>query len=308
MRLHAALFLPLLLLTGCEFDPSDWGSSNRYKEAFNYSYKLKSGGRVSLETFNGSVQVIGWDRDAVDVAGAKYAAQEEVMKGIRIDAVSDENNLSLRVIRPVEQNCNCGASFQLKVPRKVVLDMLRSSNGSVRVESVEGSVRLKTSNGSVNIWSVQGDVDAQTSNASIEAGQFQGSAVFKTSNGRIKADGVKGTFDATTSNGSIDATLTEPAEGSTVAARTSNGSISLHLMSWKNNAIRAQTSNSSVNLRLPEAVNAELTADTSNGSITSDFELTTSKFGKTHVEARLGSGGPPIELRTSNGSIRLLRR
>lgn len=303
-----ALFLPVMLLAGCEFDASDWGGSDRYKEAFAYDYKLKSGGKLTLETFNGSVEIIGWDREAVDVTGTKYASKEDVMKGIRIEAIPGQDSLWIRMIRPVENNCNCGASFQLKVPRKVMLDLVRSSNGSLRVESVDGPARLKTSNGSVKLWAVNGDVDIATSNASIEVGQFQGAAILKTSNGRIKADGVKGTFDATTSNASIDATIQEPADGSTVNARSSNGSVTLNLLGWKNNPVRIATSNASVNLRLPEGVNAQLTADTSNGSISSDFELTTNKFAKTHVEARLGSGGPSIDLNTSNGSIRLLKR
>lgn len=302
------MLAPFFVLAGCEFEPGEWGNSDRYKESFAYDYKLKSGGKLALETFNGSVEIIGWDRDAVDVAGSKYASKEDVMKGIRIEAASQPDSLTIRMIRPVENNCNCGASFQLKVPRKVLLDLVKSSNGSLRVESVDGSARLKTSNGSVKIWAVNGDIDASTSNASIEVGQFQGAALLKTSNGRIKAEGVKGAFDAVTSNASIDATIQEPAEGSAIGARSSNGSVTLALMSWKNNPVRITTSNASVNLRLPEGVNAQLTADTSNGSISSDFELTTNKFGKTHVEAKLGSGGPAVDLNTSNGSIRLLRR
>lgn len=302
-------FLPAaLLLAGCEFDPGEWSGSDRYKESFAMDYKLTSGGRLSLETINGSVEIIGWDRDAVDVTGSKYASKEDVMKAIKVDADSQPGRLSIRVVRPMENNCNCGASFQLKVPRKVMLDLIRSSNGSLRVESVDGDMRLKSSNGMVKVWAVNGNVDAQTSNASIEVGSFQGSATLRTSNGRIKAEGVKGAFDAMTSNASVDATIMEPADATTVGVRTSNGSVTLALMAWKNNPIRVNTSNSSINLRLPDGVNGQLTADTSNGSISSDFELTTNKFGKTHVEARLGSGGPPIELGTSNGSIRLMRR
>jgi DUF4097 and DUF4098 domain-containing protein YvlB len=304
----AAFFLPCLLLTGCEFEPGDWSGSDKYKEAFSYDYQLKSGGRLSLETINGSVEIIGWERDAVAVTGNKYASKEDVMKAIKIDAASQSDSLSIRVVRPVENNCNCGASFQLKVPRKILLDLVRSSNGSVRVESVDGKARLVSSNGSVKIWAVNGDVDITTSNASIEVGQFQGAAMLRTSNGRIKADGVKGTFEAVTSNASIDATIQEPANGVPIAAKSSNGSVTLALLSWKNNPVRVTTSNASVNLRLPDGVNAQLTADTSNGSISSDFEMTTNKFGKTHVEAKLGSGGPAIDLNTSNGSIRLLRR
>ena len=74
------LLLPFaLLLTGCEFDHDhDWGgSSDKFKQDFHMSYPLKPGGRVSVESFNGSVEVLAWDRDEVDISGTKYASTQE---------------------------------------------------------------------------------------------------------------------------------------------------------------------------------------------------------------------------------------
>ena len=62
------------------------------------------------------------------------------------------------------------------------------------------------------------------------------------------------------------------------------------------------------NVRLPAGVSADVKASTSNGSITSDFELTTRTISKTKLDGRIGNGGPLIEVSTSNGSIRLMRR
>lgn len=61
-------------------------------------------------------------------------------------------------------------------------------------------------------------------------------------------------------------------------------------------------------MRLPEPVNANVHASTSNGSINTDYEVTTSRISKNVLEGRIGSGGPSIDLETSNGSIRLLKR
>ena len=257
-----------LALAGCDLDPSDWGNSDRYKEDFAYNYKLNSGGRVTLETFNGSVEVLGWDRDTVDITGTKYASREEVMRDIKIDAVSDPAALRVRAIKPFDHNCNCGARMIVKVPRKVLLDLVQTSNGSVRLESVTGNARLKTSNGSIRVWSVEGDIEATTSNSSIELAQSKGAASLRTSNGRIKADNVRGSFDAHTSNSSIDAQVAELESGRALTLDTSNGSINLVMDSFKGNDIRAHTSNSSINLRLPESTQAEVRASTSNGNIT----------------------------------------
>ncbi len=298
-----------LTLAGCDsFDPTDWGSNDRYREDFSSTHKLNAGGRVTLESFNGSVEIVGWDRDSVEVSGTKHASREQVMKDIKIDITSDPGAIRIRARRPVERNCNCGAKFTLRVPRKVILDDIETSNGSVRVEQLTGDARLRTSNGSVRVWSVEGNVVAQTSNGSMEVDKFTGSADLHTSNGKIKATGVNGSFSAVTSNASVDAELSSIDPGKPVIARSSNGTITLTMTSWKNNEIRATTSNGSVNLRLPDSIGAEFRASTSNGHITTDFEVATKDFSKTHMAGRIGAGGGLIDVTTSNGNVRVLKR
>jgi len=54
----------LVLLTACEdFVRGNWGNSERFKDDFHYSYPLKAGGSLSVENFNGSIEILGWDQD-----------------------------------------------------------------------------------------------------------------------------------------------------------------------------------------------------------------------------------------------------
>src|SRR5450755_2439437 len=106
----AVFSLPLLLAAGgCEFEPGDWGNSNRYREDFSYDFKLAQGGRLEVESFNGSIEVVGWDSDAVQVRGTKSASQQEVVKELTIDATGDSGQVRLRAVRPTP-NCRCGVS------------------------------------------------------------------------------------------------------------------------------------------------------------------------------------------------------
>ncbi len=304
----AVFFLPLVLAAGgCEFDAADWGNSNRYREDFSYDYKLAPGGRLNVESFNGSIEVVGWDSDAVQVRGTKSASRQEVVKELSIDAKGDSGEVRLRAVRPTP-NCNCGVSFIIKVPRKTRIERASTSNASLRLESIDAEARVQTSNGSIKIWDVSGDLEATTSNASIEAEKLSGSAVLRTSNGRIHGDGIRGTLEAKTNNASIDVTVTEADPNHPMILTSSNGTITLNLMSWKNNEIRANTSNSSINVRLPDKVDAGIHASTSNGSITTDYEVTTSRISKTLLDGKIGNGGSMIDLQTSNGSIRLTKR
>lgn len=297
-----------LLLAGCEMDGSNWGSSDRFKEDFSSTHKLASGGRVMLESFNGGVEVIGWDRDSVEISGTKSASREDVMKQIKIDVVSEADSIRIRAIRPTEHNCNCGVKMTLKVPKKAILDNIQSSNGAMRVESITGNARLKTSNGSIRVWGVNGNLEATTSNSTIEVGQFKGTADLRTSNGRIKAEGVRGAFDAHTSNASIDASVAELEPGRPLILESSNGSITLTLDTWKSNDITARTSNASVNVQLPEKAAADVILNTSNGNISTDFEIATSQSTKNRMVGKLNGGGPRLELSTNNGNVRLMKK
>lgn len=295
----------LLLLGGCEFDGMEFGDSSRYKEDFSYNYKLAPGGHVFLENFNGSVEVFGWEKDTVDISGTKSASREEIVKQMKIEVIPQGDSIRIRTIRPVERNCNCGARYVIRLPRKTILDRIESSNGSIRLDSTEGQARLRTSNGSITVVNVNGDLEATTSNASVDVSSFQGAAVLKSSNGRIRATGVRGNFEGTTSNASIDVEIDRLDSGRPLRLESSNGSINLTLNKWNNNDVYAHTSNSSVNVNLPDGLNAELRAHTSNGSISSDFEVSSKEFSKTTLNGRVGSGGALLDLTSSNGNIRI---
>jgi DUF4097 and DUF4098 domain-containing protein YvlB len=297
----------LLALAGCDFE--NLGPSDRFKDEFSFKFDLKPGGRVSLESFNGSVEITGWDRSNVDITGTKYASSEDLLEQVKIEAVPQGDEIRIRAIRPTGRFGNCGATFSIRLPRNVTLERIESSNGGIRVEQVEGRARLRTSNGSIRTFGLKGDLEATTSNASIELEKHDGSATLRTSNGRIRANGVKGYLDATTSNASIDGQVSAPERGRPLRLLTSNGSINFEMSGLKDNDIRCETSNASINLHLPAQVNTEVRASTSNGNITSDFEMRTRPVGKHRLEGTIGSGGTGlIELRTSNGNVRLQRR
>jgi DUF4097 and DUF4098 domain-containing protein YvlB len=140
----------------------------------------------------------------------------------------------------------------------------------------------------------------------VDLTDIDGDVDIHTSNGHVRALGIRGAFDATTSNSSIRASL-DRVDGS-VRLQSSNGSLDLAMPPGAQTAVRAHTSNSSITLRLPGEVNARLSAHTSNSNITTDFEMRLrGEISKHNIEGSIGSGGPLIDLSTSNGSIRILK-
>lgn len=305
----------LFVLTGCE-DMGDWGPSDRYHEDFHYSYALKPGGTVSLESFNGSVEVVSWDQPTVEVNGTKYASQKDYLDEMKVDASATPGQVRIRMVRPSFTHGNSGARFSIRVPRQVVLDEIVTSNGPIRVDGIEGNVRVRTSNGNVRVEKMKGELTARTSNGPIELREIDGNVRLHTSNGHIDAEASNGSFEAETSNAKIEARLVNPISNWPVRLNTSNGHIDLTLQGSKMPDVRAETNNSSIELHLPPSVNARVKANTSShSSVTSDFDqlMRSGNDDDRHhdrhseVEGTLGSGGPLMDLSTSNGPIKILK-
>ena len=255
------------------------------------------------------MEIAGWEKDSVDISGTKYGASEALRDSIKIDIVATADTIRIRTVRPYDRRGNLGARYVIRVPRKTELDPITSSNGSMKVEGVEGVARLRTSNGSVRTVKLRGNLEVSTSNASIDVVDLDGPANVKTSNGRVSAEGVRGAFEATTSNGGIRAHLAKSEARRPVRLETSNGGIELTMDSANENDVRASTSNGGITLRLPDTIGARVRAHTSNASISTEFDVRRegSTSSRNHLEGTIGAGGPTLDLSTSNGSIRLLK-
>ena len=310
MRTYARLLplAPVLLLTGCvEF--GDFGDSEAYKEDFHHSYPLNAGGSVSVETFNGSIELMGWEQNSVEVNGTKYASSRSALDAIRMDVTAPGGSVRVRATKSSDFLRNGGARFTVRVPRSTMLDLISTSNGHIRIEDVDGNARLRTSNGAIRITRLKGALEARTSNGAIEVTSVEGDAKLHTSNGSIRAETTHGLFDATTSNGSITARLSDPSTTWPVHAQSSNGHIELTVEAKQTPEVRAETSNSSIVLRLPTYANGEVRAHTSHSSVYSDFDgvRTENEHGRGEMSGRIGGGGRLIELSSSNGSIKILK-
>jgi len=297
----------LLLLDGCVY-VGDWGDSDAYRSDFHSTYPLSAGGRVTVESFNGSIDLIGWDQNSVEVNGTKHASNRGALDDLKIDIRAMPDAVSVRAVRNSDSFSHGGVRFSIRVPRKALLDLISSTNGKIDVEDVEGGARLRTTNGGIRVVRCKGEVEAQTKNGSIDAQDVSGNAHFHTSNGSVHTETRDGSLEASTSNGSITARVTNPGGSSTIRLTSSNGHIELTMDGPQLTEVRAATSNSSILLRLPASANARVRASTSSHSpITSEFDGSRSEKRHNDMEETIGSGGPLLDLRTTNGPIRIVK-
>lgn len=297
------LVLATLLLAGCDIE--DFGPSDRFRADFHYT--LKPADRLSVENFNGEIEVAGWDEPSIEVTGVKYASTQDMLDTIKVDIHESSAVTEIRTVRPNTFHGNQGARYLIRAPRKTVVDRIVSSNGAVRVHDMTSAARVHTSNGAIRIENTSGGVDAETSNGAIELDSVTGKLNLKTSNGRIRAEELAGQCDAQTSNGPVTLRFKDAPDGPT-RINTSNGSVDVTMSRSPKNGIRAETSNGSITLELPGNTMARLDAQASQSSVSSDFDVTDrpgSDKEKHHLAGNIGSGGPLIELTTRNGGIHL---
>jgi len=307
--MRALAVLPVLaamsMLAGCEIGDFD-GGWQHFNRDFHYSYPCAAGSRISVETFNGSVDITSWDQATIEIDGNKYGPSQAAADSLRIDIDRGSETVSIRAVRPVERRNNLGARFAIKVPRTAVLDRIVTSNGAIDTADCAGPAHFRSSNGAVRVSRLHGRLEAETSNGAINLVNVEGDVQVRTSNGHVEIGGLRGALDATTSNGSIAAQI-DRASGD-VRAASSNGSIRIELPPDFSAGVRARTSNSSIEVHLPSGANAHVIATTNNSSINSEFEMRVhGETSRNRLEGDIGKGGPLVDLSTSNGSIRILK-
>jgi hypothetical protein len=121
-----------------------------------------------------------------------------------------------------------------------------------------------------------------------------------TTNGSLRGGGLAGKFKGSIVNGSID--LDDMAGPVDVAGV--NGSLSVKLAKVTG-PVRLEASNGRLSLDLPASSRANLTARVVNGALHVSGLPVAEQTGNRirNIETTLNGGGPPIDLRTTNGRI-----
>jgi len=229
--------------------------------------------RISIETFDGTVSVHGWDKQEVVVNVVKRAANEQAMKGVRFNAVNDGNQIKIV------------ATFDKALAQRIA-DGVTTVNANVNLEIfVPRSVALRVSSGDghLSLDGINGDVDLVTADGSIDVVEGSGKILVRTGDGRIRIMKFDGVAEATTGDGRI----TLEGRFAQLMARTGDGSITL---------------------MVPSGFDAIIETDAESVVNQSDLVITEEPSSSKKLHRwKVGNGGPVLNLRTGDGKI-ILRR
>ncbi|MFK7895605.1 MAG: DUF4097 domain-containing protein [Myxococcota bacterium] len=273
------------------FSRMPWGEPRSREERLNIP--APPGNAISVRNANGKTRVIGEDRDDIEIGVLKSVRADcpnvaaELLDSIRLQSASAADILEIEVQIPRKCARHAIAHIELRVPRETQVS-LSSTNGKICLEGLDRAVRARSSNGSIRITEIMGDIDVTTANAKVACRSTHGHLRARSSNGKIEVASHRGSVDASTSNGVIRAVL-EDLGHQGVSLKTSNGRIVLEL---------------------PEKSDADVDIQVENGHIRNDLDLQLDgdvdrSETNGRVRGRLGKGGVPIRLRTSNGTVSL---
>jgi hypothetical protein len=221
-RLFFAALALAPLATGCDIRVDEGKvslgvSRGRASDEWTRSYTVAKGGRFEIANENGGIEVRGATGPQVTVKAFREItdrSDEEARNRLQNLKMREEVQPD-RVLVRAESGESAGFGFnrgvnvryQVEVPAGLTV-ILKTMNGQVRVDGVDGKVTAGTTNGQVSGRGLSGSVQASTVNGSVqmELASVSDDVRLTTVNGAIRLElpnTVDVDLDATTVNGGV---------------------------------------------------------------------------------------------------------
>ncbi|PID29794.1 MAG: hypothetical protein CR982_02025 [Candidatus Cloacimonadota bacterium] len=248
---------------------NDWFSSDNDNDyctvEMEKEIEISKGTHLYLKNQNGYVKIESWNEDKVKVdVTMKSRKGEDELNKVQIMAELNGDDLEI-VTKRLKRDAKVTVNYTIYAPSYLIIDNIKSSNGSITIEDMKGDMRVSTSNGSIVFKNIDGNI------------------VGESSNGTIKAINCSSIDKLDTSNGSIYAEIKEVKNN--ISLDTSNGSITIKVNENLDLDLELDTSNGKVSIE--------------------DLNLDVRKKKRTYFRGSLNNGGYLIKGDTSNGSIKL---
>lgn len=260
---------------------------------------------VSIDNLAGSITIVGWDRDKVEIKGTLDR------KADRLQVEGNRDELEVKVKYPKKKknlSIRKGSVLEIRVPEHCSLELegvscdidVSDFHGQLEAGSISGNIRVVGDTESIDVSTVSGDVYVESATDMVEIESISGFVEVKGVRKSLEISMVSGeaevscdellefSFNCVSGDLDIDAT---PAPGADWELECHSGELTLHL---------------------PKDLSAEFDIELFSGDVHNEFgpeARRTSKFapGK-ELRFTAGDGEADIEISTFSGDIRLVRR
>lgn len=257
-------------------------------------FKVTGTPSLKLTTFDGAIEIQGWEKPQVVVEIEKRGGSREALDALEVVSHQTGNVIELEVKRPRAESFRgiglhqaAYARLIVSVPRDANINA-RSGDGSIKIERVNGKLELRTADGSIRASEVTGELSLDTSDGSVAVERAEGKLFVDTSDGSVDVAGKFASVKLHTGDGSV-VYRAEPG-----SAMSDDWDIT--------------TGDGTVSVYLPPDFGAELDAHTGDGAIRSEIdgiESRSRESARRTLRGKIGVGGKTLRIRTGDGSIRL---
>lgn len=259
-------------------------------------------GAVEVVNVSGSVTVIGWDREEVEVQG-------ELGKGTeRLHFEAGPERTTVRVILP--RNCrSCeGSDLTVRAPRRSALEV-DAVSATIVVQDVQGVCNLKSVSGDVQVSGDVRRVEARSVSGEVCLRVIGGCVRARSVSGNVVIDGAKGSVEGSSVSGSIEV------KGGTFSRAdlsTTSGSIHFDGSLAPGGRVEVKSVSGDITVVLPRDTVADFEATTFSGAIRNGFGYEARRVSRYTTEKELsfstGSGGARVVLQSFSGNVILQKR
>ena len=268
-------------------------------EEVNETLDAAPDGHVEVSNISGSVEVIGWSRDSVEVTGELGKNVEELI----FEREGDRVTVKVKV--PKKNSRNISTDLVIRVPEQSSVDV-GTVSADIDVEAVLGEQRLNTVSGDVeseidaadcSFQSVSGDVEVEgdRKDVDVRANSVSGDVTLFRVAGEVKAETVTG--DAFIDEGSFDRASLE----------TVNGDVLFHSELREGGRLAVESVNGDIDVELVGNIAAEYDLSSFNGDIDNCFgppAKRTSKYAPGWAaKFTEGDGSARVTISTLNGDM-----
>jgi len=254
------------------------------------TFTVSGHAKVRVETDDGAVRVSTGDIKQVEIR-VVYSGYK-LDKDLRVSTEQSGDSVTVVAKTSGGSFWNWGVrhtSLRVEVHMPKDADLyVRSGDGSVEADSINGNVDVTTGDGSITVQGAKGNIRFHTGDGSIEARGLDGTVDASSGDGHINVEGRFDGLNIKTGDGSVTARA---------------GAGSKMQSSWT-----IHTGDGSVDLEIPGDLQANIDASTNDGHISLGLPVTVEgTFSSSQIHGKLNGGGQQLTIRTGDGSIHLNR-
>jgi hypothetical protein len=277
----AAVVAVSVALAGCDIAVNGDGGFNfdlaagKAQDTWTRSYPLGKDGRLEIININGRITAEATDGTSVEVVAERTAksstddSAKELLKQIEMREEVGEARVRVEVRAPrMHGGSGHEIRWTLKVPRGVAVD-LRTINGGVKMNALEGEVRARTTNGGIT-----------------------GNALNATA------------LDASTTNGGVEIELSRAVSTGSFELQAVNGGVSLTMPGDSKADFAAKCVNGGITL---DGLDLKVSGESMSNPNEFEQHLEGAKKFRRRLDGQLNGGGARVSLDTVNGGVKILR-